>query len=84
MAAALGVGLPVTEAKGSMIVDIGGGTTEVAILSLSDIVQSASLRCAGDEQQGAKESGGDGFHADDDRWHPARRHQTRSRITAIP
>src|SRR5579862_2569469 len=49
MAAALGVGLPVTEAKGSMIVDIGGGTTEVAIISLSDIVQSTSLRCAGDE-----------------------------------
>lgn len=49
MAAALGVGLPVTEARGSMIVDIGGGTTEVAILALSDIVQSASLRCAGDE-----------------------------------
>jgi rod shape-determining protein MreB len=49
MAAAIGVGLPVTEAKGSMIVDIGGGTTEVAIISLSDIVQSASLRCAGDE-----------------------------------
>jgi rod shape-determining protein MreB len=49
MAAAIGVGLPVTEPRGSMIVDIGGGTTEVAIVSLSDIVQSASLRCAGDE-----------------------------------
>ena len=49
MAAALGVGLPVTEPKGSMIVDIGGGTAEVAVISLSGIVQSNSLRVAGDE-----------------------------------
>ncbi|HYG75092.1 MAG TPA: rod shape-determining protein [Planctomycetota bacterium] len=49
MAAAIGVGLPVTEPKGSMIVDIGGGTAEVAVISLADIVRSSSLRVAGDE-----------------------------------
>lgn len=49
MAAAIGVGLPVQEAYGSMIVDIGGGTTEVAIISLSGIVYSRSVRTAGDE-----------------------------------
>ena len=48
-AAALGAGLPVTEIKGCMIVDIGGGTTEVAIISLGRIVVSRSLRVAGDE-----------------------------------
>lgn len=48
MAAALGAGLPVEEASGSMVVDIGGGTTEVAILSLSGIVYSASVRIGGD------------------------------------
>jgi rod shape-determining protein MreB len=49
MAAAIGAGLPVTDAVGSMIVDIGGGTTEVAVLSLGGIVVSRSLRVAGDE-----------------------------------
>lgn len=49
MAAAIGVGLPVQEAAGNMIVDIGGGTTEVAVISLSGIVYSRSVRCAGDE-----------------------------------
>jgi len=49
MAAAIGVGLPVMEPSGSMIVDIGGGTTEVAVISLSGIVESRSLRVAGDE-----------------------------------
>jgi len=48
-AAAVGAGLPVTEAVGSMIVDIGGGTTEVAVFSLGGIVVSRSLRVAGDE-----------------------------------
>lgn len=48
MAAALGCGLPVTEPVGSMIVDIGGGTSEVAIISLSDIVYSQSEKCGGD------------------------------------
>ncbi len=48
MAAAIGVGLPVSEAIGSMIVDIGGGTTEVAIISLSGIVYSKSEKCGGD------------------------------------
>jgi rod shape-determining protein MreB len=47
MAAAIGVGLPVQEAAGNMIVDIGGGTTEVAIISLSGIVYSRSVRVAG-------------------------------------
>lgn len=49
MAAAIGVGLPVQEASGNMIVDIGGGTTEVALISLSGIVYSRSVRVAGDE-----------------------------------
>jgi len=49
MAAAIGCGLPFSEPRGSMIVDIGGGTTEVAILSLGGIVHSTSLRIAGDE-----------------------------------
>ncbi|VVM07570.1 Rod shape-determining protein MreB [Methylacidimicrobium cyclopophantes] len=49
MAAAIGVGLPIHEASGNMIVDIGGGTTEVAIISLSGIVYSRSVRVAGDE-----------------------------------
>ena len=49
MAAAIGAGLPVDEPTGSMIVDIGGGTTEVAIISLGGIVTSRSLRVAGDE-----------------------------------
>lgn len=49
MAAAIGAGLPVNEAKGSMIVDIGGGTAEVAVISLGDIVTSHSVRVAGDD-----------------------------------
>jgi rod shape-determining protein MreB len=49
MAAAIGAGLPVVEPTGSMIVDIGGGTTEVAVISLSGIVNSRSIRVAGDE-----------------------------------
>jgi rod shape-determining protein MreB len=49
MAAAIGAGLPVTEAQGSLIVDIGGGTTEVAVFSLGGIVVSRSIRVAGDE-----------------------------------
>lgn len=49
MAAAIGAGLPVAEPTGSMIVDIGGGTTEVAVISLSGIVTSRSIRIAGDE-----------------------------------
>ena len=49
MAAALGAGLPVHEATGNMIVDIGGGTTEVAVISLGGIVTSLSIRTAGDD-----------------------------------
>ena len=49
MAASVGVGLPVADPSGSMIVDIGGGTTEVAIVSLSGIVSSQSVRVGGDE-----------------------------------
>ncbi|QOV22201.1 rod shape-determining protein [Anabaenopsis elenkinii] len=49
MAAAIGAGLPVTEATGNMIIDIGGGTTEVAVLSLQGTVISESVRIAGDE-----------------------------------
>ena len=48
MAAALGAGMPIEEASGTMILDIGGGTTEVAIISLNGIVYSDSLRCGGD------------------------------------
>jgi rod shape-determining protein MreB len=49
MAAAIGAGLPVAEPTGTMIVDIGGGTTEVAVISLAGIVTSKSIRVAGDE-----------------------------------
>lgn len=49
VAAAIGAGLPVTETRGSMIVDIGGGTTEVALFSLGGVVISRSIRVAGDE-----------------------------------
>lgn len=49
MAAAIGAGLPVTEPTGSMIVDIGGGTTEVAVISLGGIVNAASVRVGGDK-----------------------------------
>lgn len=49
MAAAIGAGLPVTEPSGSMVVDIGGGTTEVAVLSLGGIVYSRSVRVGGDK-----------------------------------
>lgn len=48
MAAAMGAGMPVEEARGSMVVDIGGGTTEVAIISLNGIVYAASVRIGGD------------------------------------
>jgi rod shape-determining protein MreB and related proteins len=53
MAAAIGSGLPITEALGSMIIDIGGGTTEVAVFSLGGIVVSRSIRVAGDEMDEA-------------------------------
>ncbi len=49
MAAAIGAGLPVAEPAGSMIVDIGGGASEVAVISLRGIVTSRSVRVAGDE-----------------------------------
>lgn len=49
MAAAIGAGLPITEANGNMIVDIGGGTTEVAIISLAGIVYAQSVRVGGDK-----------------------------------
>ncbi|HVJ25712.1 MAG TPA: rod shape-determining protein, partial [Burkholderiales bacterium] len=53
MAAAIGGGLPITEPCGNMIVDIGGGTTEVAVISLSGIVYAKSVRIAGDEMDEA-------------------------------
>ncbi|HCS78505.1 TPA: rod shape-determining protein [Patescibacteria group bacterium] len=49
MAAAIGAGLPIQESKGSLIVDIGGGTTEIAVISLGGIVVNRSIRVAGDE-----------------------------------
>jgi len=53
MAAAIGSGLPVVEPTASMVVDVGGGTTEVAVISLADIVTSESIRVAGDEMDEA-------------------------------
>jgi rod shape-determining protein MreB len=53
MAAAIGSGLPVSEPTGSLVVDIGGGTTEVAVISLGDIVVSQSVRVGGDEMDEA-------------------------------
>src|SRR5882724_1899530 len=53
MAAAIGAGLPVTEPSGNMIVDIGGGTTEVAVISLAGIVVAKSIRVAGDKMDEA-------------------------------
>lgn len=53
MAAAIGAGLPVTEPTGSMVVDIGGGTTEVAVLSLGGIVYARSIRVGGDKMDSA-------------------------------
>ena len=53
MAAAIGAGLPVHEPVGNMVVDVGGGTTEVAVISLGGIVASASIRVGGDEMDQA-------------------------------
>ncbi len=53
MAAAIGAGLPITEPTANMVVDIGGGTTEVAVISLAGIVYSSSLRVAGDKMDEA-------------------------------
>lgn len=53
MAAAIGAGLPITEPTGNMVVDIGGGTTEVAVISLGGIVYSKSVRVAGDKMDEA-------------------------------
>lgn len=53
MAAAIGIGLPVEEPVGSMVIDIGGGTTEIAVISLSGIVTHISIRIAGDEMSEA-------------------------------
>jgi len=56
IAAAIGAGLPISDATGSMVVDIGGGTTEVAVLSLGGVVYSKSLRIAGDAMDHALQS----------------------------
>ena len=53
MAAAIGVGLPIVEPAGNMIIDIGGGTTEMAVISLAGIVFSTSIRIGGDEMDSA-------------------------------
>lgn len=53
MAAAIGVGLPIDEPVGSMVIDVGGGTTEIAVISLSGIVNSISIRIGGDEMNEA-------------------------------
>ena len=53
MAAAIGAGLPITEAAGNMIVDIGGGTTDIAVISLAGVVYSKSVRVAGNAMEEA-------------------------------
>src|SRR5690349_24737837 len=53
MAAAIGAGLPITEAAGNMIVDIGGGTTDIAVISLAGVVYGKSVRVAGNEMDEA-------------------------------
>src|SRR5260370_6337979 len=53
MVAAIGAGLPITEAYGNMVVDIGGGTTDIAVISLSGIVYSRSVRMAGNQMDEA-------------------------------
>ncbi|MDH3504812.1 MAG: rod shape-determining protein [Nitrospirota bacterium] len=53
VAAAIGAGLPITEPSGNMVVDIGGGTTDIAVISLGGIVYSESVRVAGDQLDGA-------------------------------
>ena len=53
IAAAIGAGLPISEATGSMVIDIGGGTTEIAVMSLGGVVYSESLRVAGDAMDNA-------------------------------
>jgi rod shape-determining protein MreB len=53
MAAAIGAGLPITEPTGSMVIDIGGGTTEVAVISLGGIVYSKSVSVAGNKMDEA-------------------------------
>ncbi|MBS0270491.1 MAG: rod shape-determining protein [Proteobacteria bacterium] len=53
VAAAIGAGLPIDEPKGSMVVDIGGGTTDVAVLSLGGVVQARSIRCGGNAMDDA-------------------------------
>ena len=53
MAAAIGAGLPITEPHGNMVVDIGGGTTDIAVISLSGIVYSRAVRVAGNEMDEA-------------------------------
>ena len=86
MAAAIGAGLPVTEPSGSMVVDIGGGTTEVAVISLGGIVYARSVRVGGDKMDEAiisyirrhfnlliGESSAERIKMDDRRRHRARR-----------
>jgi rod shape-determining protein MreB len=53
IAAAVGIGLPVEEPSGNMVIDIGGGTTEIAVIALSGIVSNSSIRIAGDEMDEA-------------------------------
>ena len=54
MAAAIGAGMPITEASGNMVVDIGGGTTDIAVISLAGIVYSKAVRVAGNEMEDRK------------------------------
>jgi len=53
MAAAIGAGMPITEPSGNMIVDVGGGTTDIAVISLAGIVYSKAVRVAGNEMDEA-------------------------------
>ena len=63
IAAAVGIGLPVEEPSGNMVIDIGGGTTEIAVIALSGIVSNSSIRIAGDEMD---QQENDADHADND------------------
>ena len=75
IAAAIGAGMPITDPTGNMVVDIGGGTTEVAVLSLGDIVYARSVRVGGDRMDEAIIS----YHADNKTYWWAKQQQNVSK-----
>ena len=80
MAAAIGAGLPITEASGNMIVDIGGGTTDIAVISLAGIVYSRSVRVAGNAMDEAIITLREARARPADRRAHGRAHQDRARV----